>query len=159
MPKFADALENGLLFPGAELLTPYLFGRPLDAVFDYLPPDTVAWLVEPGRVFGEAERFSERIATEAAAAQAKPSFYPAPEAVYLRIEELEKSLSQMIAVEVGSLITCARPREGYALPIEIKCAAEPETRRRPVSARSTSQSPSSRWPPSSKRSARGRAGR
>jgi transcription-repair coupling factor (superfamily II helicase) len=119
--EIADALENGLLFPGAELLTPYLFGRPLDAVFDYLPPDTVAWLVEPGRVFGEAERFSERIATEAAAAQAKPSFYPAPEALYLGIEELEKSLSQMIAVEVGSLITYARPREGYALPIEIKC--------------------------------------
>src|SRR5208282_5502876 len=35
--EFMEALEAGLLFPGAELLLPYLFDRPLDSLFDYIP--------------------------------------------------------------------------------------------------------------------------
>jgi transcription-repair coupling factor (superfamily II helicase) len=119
--ELTDSLENGLLFPGAELLMPLLFDTPLASVFDYLPADAIAWLIEPGRVVGEAQRLAERIGAEAAAAQSKPSFHPAPEALYLSPEELERALAPMTAVEVGSLITAAPPREGYAVAIEIKC--------------------------------------
>ncbi len=138
--EIAEALESGLLFPGAELLMPYLFDQPLDSVFDYLPGDTIAWLIDPGRLLAEAHRFAERISAEAAAAQSKPSFHPALEALYLLPDEFERAASQMTAVEVGSLITAAQPREGYAIPIEIKCqpglklgAPNPGEKRQPIS--------------------------
>jgi transcription-repair coupling factor (superfamily II helicase) len=119
--EITEALESGLLFPGAELLMPYLFDRPLDSIFDYLPANTVAWLIEPGRLIAEAHRYADRIAAEESAAQSKPAFHPAPSVLYLDPDELERALAQMTAVEVGSLITAAPPREGYAIPIEIGC--------------------------------------
>jgi transcription-repair coupling factor (superfamily II helicase) len=121
--ELTETLENGLLFPGVELIAPYISEAGLQSVFDYLPPTTLAWMIEPGRVLGEAERFAERIAAEAAAAQAKPRFYPAPAAMFLNAEEFERSLAALVSVEVGSLITVAAPREGWATPIEVKCQA------------------------------------
>ncbi|MGZ3620443.1 MAG: transcription-repair coupling factor [Candidatus Binataceae bacterium] len=121
LAELSDSLTNGLLFPGAELLTPLLFGRPLDTVFSYLPSGTVVWIVEPGRVLAEAIRVTEQTAAAAAAAQSKPSFYPPPESLYLSADEFEDALGAMTAVEVGSLVTVAAPREGWAPAIEVKC--------------------------------------
>ncbi|MGZ6212315.1 MAG: transcription-repair coupling factor, partial [Candidatus Binataceae bacterium] len=102
-------------------LTPLLFGRPLDTVFSYLPSGTVVWIVEPGRVLAEALRVTEQTAAEAETAQNKPSFYPPPESLYLSADEFEDALGAMTAVEVGSLVTVAAPREGWAPAIEVKC--------------------------------------
>ena len=121
LAELSDSLTNGLLFPGAELLTPLLFGRPLDTVFSYLPAGTVVWIVEPGRVLAEAIRVTEQTAAAAEAAQSKPSFYPPPESLYLSADEFEDALGAMTAVEVGSLVTVAAPREGWAPAIEVKC--------------------------------------
>ncbi|MGZ6227849.1 MAG: transcription-repair coupling factor [Candidatus Binataceae bacterium] len=121
LAELSDSLTNGLLFPGAELLTPLLFGRPLDTVFSYLPSGTVVWIVEPGRVLAEAIRVTEQTAAAAEAAQSKPSFYPPPESLYLSADEFEDALGAMTAVEVGSLVTVAAPREGWAPAIEVKC--------------------------------------
>ena len=121
LAELSDSLTNGLLFPGAELLTPLLFGRPLDTVFNYLPAGTVVWIVEPGRVLAEAIRVTEQTAAAAEAAQSKPSFYPPPESLYLSADEFEDALGAMTAVEVGSLVTVAAPREGWAPAIEVKC--------------------------------------
>jgi transcription-repair coupling factor (superfamily II helicase) len=121
LAELSDSLQNGLLFPGAELLAPFLFDSPLATVFSYMPAATLAWIVEPGRVLAEAIRVAEQVAAEAAAAQDKPSFYPTPESLYLGAEEFEDALALMAAVEVGSLVTIAAPREGWASPIEIKC--------------------------------------
>jgi len=118
-----ETLENGLLFPGVELLMPYLFDEGLQSIFDYLPSNTIAWLTEPGRILGEAGRMLERIAAEAAAANQKPVFHPTPEALYLTFDELERAFGSMVAVEAGSLITVAAPREGWATPIEVKSQA------------------------------------
>ena len=119
--ELSDSLTNGLLFPGAELLTPLLFGPPLDTVFSYLPAGTVVWIIEPGRVLAEAIRVTEQTAAAAEAAQSKPSFYPAPESLYLGADEFEDALGAMTAVEAGSLVTMAAPREGWAPAIEVKC--------------------------------------
>jgi transcription-repair coupling factor (superfamily II helicase) len=119
--ELAETLETGLLFPGVELLMPLVEERPLETVFDYLPDDTILWIVEPGRVRAEAERFAAQIETEAAHRQAKPAFYPAPETLYLAAGEFEHQMASRKGVEVGSLVTIANPREGYAEPIEIKC--------------------------------------
>jgi transcription-repair coupling factor (superfamily II helicase) len=118
--ELTETLETGLLFPGVELLTPYIHAEGLSTIFDYLPMTTVAWMIEPGRIGGEAERFAERVGDEASAAHGKPTFYPTPELLYLSPPELERALSNLIAVEAGSLITVAAPREGWAIPIEVK---------------------------------------
>ena len=120
LADLSDSLTNGLLFPGAELLTPMLFDCPLDTVFSYLPGKTVAWVIEPGRVLAEALRIAEQTAAGAEAAQSKPSFHPLPESLYLGADEFEDALSAMTAAEVGSLVTVAAPREGWAPPIEVK---------------------------------------
>ncbi|MGH7915925.1 MAG: hypothetical protein ACREQE_00535, partial [Candidatus Binataceae bacterium] len=121
--ELTETLENGLLFPGAELLMPYLYDGALGTVFDYLPENTALWMLDPGRVLAEALRWNERIVNEAAAAQAKPVFYPTPESLFLSPDEFEHRISAFIAVEVGSLITVTAPREGWATPVEIKSQA------------------------------------
>ena len=121
--ELTETLETGLLFPGVELITPYIHEGGLSTIFDYLPANTLAWMIEPGRIVAEAERFTERIDDEATAAQAKPVFYPTPERLYLTNTDLERALSNLTAVEAGSLVTVAAPREGWATPIEVKAQA------------------------------------
>ena len=121
--ELAETLENGILFPGAELLMPYAYARPLDTIFDYLPKGTLLWLNDPGRIVAEAARFAEIIAREAAAAIEKPVFHPAPEALFLAVDEFERNLERFTAVEAGSLVTIAAPREGWATPVEVKSQA------------------------------------
>jgi transcription-repair coupling factor (superfamily II helicase) len=116
--ELAAQLESGLLFPGVELLTAYLHGG-LESVFDHLPDAAIAWLVDPGRILAEASRFGESVTAEAAAAAARPSFHPEPHALYLAPDEFERALGRLVAVETGSLITVAQPREGVAPPIEV----------------------------------------
>ena len=82
--ELAEALENGLLFPGAELLMPYAYGRALDSVFDYMPPNALLWLVDSGRVLAEANRFADMVSSETAAAARKPAFHPAPDVAVSR---------------------------------------------------------------------------
>ncbi len=121
--ELSETLENGLLFPGAELLMPFAYGRALDTIFAYAPPRALLWLVDPGRILGEANRFAENVAKESAAAAERPSFHPAPNALFLGGEEFERALGRFTAVEVGSLVTMMAPREGWAAPVEIKSQA------------------------------------
>jgi transcription-repair coupling factor (superfamily II helicase) len=116
-----EALDNGLLFPGVELLLPYVYPAGLDTVFAYLPEDTLIWMHESGRVLAEARRFAERVAQEAARCQAAPIFYPEPQLLYLSLAEFEQSLERLPAVQVDSLVTMPAPREGYSIPIEVEC--------------------------------------
>ncbi len=118
--ELEETLANGLLFPGAELLMPYLYDTPLDSIFSYVPDNAILWLIDPGRIVAEAQRYADKIAAEAAAAAEKPSFHPEPQSLYLAPEDVENALAERIAVEVGSLITVTAPREGWAEPIEIK---------------------------------------
>ncbi|MGO9450193.1 MAG: transcription-repair coupling factor [Candidatus Binataceae bacterium] len=121
--ELEETLANGLLFPGAELLMPYLYNAPLEPIFSYLPDNALLWLMDPGRVVAEAQRYAEKITGEAAAAAETHTFHPEPASLYLAPEEFERALSERIAVEVGSLITVTAPREGWAEPIEIKSQA------------------------------------
>jgi transcription-repair coupling factor (superfamily II helicase) len=120
--ELAETLQTGLLFPGAELLAPYVYGAALDSVFAYVPDGTLAWLVDPGRIIAEAARFSDLVGAEAAAAAAKPSFFPPRESLYMTADELERHLDRLTAVEVGSLITVTPPREGWATAVEVNSA-------------------------------------
>src|ERR1700683_352865 len=118
--ELSEALENGLLFPGAELLMPYAYGRPLDSVFDYMPAGTLLWLVDPGGVLAEANRFADIVNNETAAAAQKPAFHPAPESLFVGADAFERALGNFTAVEVGSRLTRAEQRGGWAVPVEVK---------------------------------------
>ncbi len=59
--ELTETLENGLMFPGVELLMPLAKSGRSKPIFDYLPEDTLLWLVEPGRVIAQAERFAEQV--------------------------------------------------------------------------------------------------
>ena len=118
--ELAETLANGLLFPGAELLMPYVYSRELDNIFDYFPKDALLWMVDPGRIVAEANRFSETVARETSAAIQKPAFHPTPESLFLSIDEFERALAKFTAVEIGSLITMTAPRPGWAAPVEVK---------------------------------------
>jgi len=118
--ELEETLATGLLFPGAEFLMPYVYERPLDPIFAYVPENAIMWVVDPGRVVAEIQRLSEAIAAEADAAQTRHSIFPPPESIFLNAEELERSLASSTAVEVNSLVTLTAPREGYAPAIEVK---------------------------------------
>jgi transcription-repair coupling factor (superfamily II helicase) len=119
--EFSEYLENGLLFPGVELLLPILSEEALDSFFDYLPKSSLLWLIEPDRVLAHASLFSQRVAIEAEAMRDKHLFFPEPESLFLAAHDLERRLGDFAAVETESLITLASPREGVAPPIEINC--------------------------------------
>src|SRR5216683_2151173 len=118
--ELAETLANGLLFPGAELLMPYVYGRELDSIFDYFPKDTLLWMVDPGRIVAEANRFSEMVARETSAALQKPAFHPTPESIFLSMDAFEHALAKFTAVEIGSLVTMTAPRAGWAVPVEVR---------------------------------------
>ena len=123
LAEMEETIANGLLFPGAELLMPYVYEAPLEPVFSYLPADALLWLIDPGRIVAEAQRYAERIAAEAAAAAEKHSFHPEPSSLFLGAEEFENEIAARTAVEIGSLVTVAPPREGWAEPVEVKSQA------------------------------------
>ncbi|MGO9059164.1 MAG: transcription-repair coupling factor [Candidatus Binataceae bacterium] len=118
--ELTEALESGLLFPGVENLLPYMFDEPLDTLFDFLPEGAITWLVEPGRVLAQAQRYADRVADEAAQCQSRHVYYPPPEALYLGAPDLQRRLEERITVDVGSIITVRTPQAGYAPPIEVK---------------------------------------
>jgi transcription-repair coupling factor (superfamily II helicase) len=123
--ELSETLENGLLFPGAELLMPYAYGKPLETIFDFMPADTVLWLADPGRILAEAQRYAERVAAEATAASEHHTFHPAPESLFLTADEFERGLGGFVAAEIGSLVTVSAPREGWAPPIEVTSQPSP----------------------------------
>jgi transcription-repair coupling factor (superfamily II helicase) len=116
--ELEETLANGLLFPGVELLMPYLFEAPLEPIFNYVPDDAIWWLLDPGRLVAEAQKYSEKIAAEAAAAAEKHSFHSDPASLYLGADEFENALANQVAVEVGAV---RRP-----------CGAEFRTARQPA---------------------------
>jgi transcription-repair coupling factor (superfamily II helicase) len=118
--ELTEALENGLLFPGVENLMPYMFDQPLDTVFDFLPPQAIAWMVEPGRIVAQAQRFADRIALEAEQNLARHAYFPSPETLFLDAAKVQARLEQLVTVDVGSIVSLRTPQAGYAPPIEVK---------------------------------------
>ncbi len=75
--ELTETLENGLLFPGVELISPLLYERGLDSIFEYVPPNlAVAWMIESRPVFSARPSASRscRAMKPAAAQASKPIF-------------------------------------------------------------------------------------
>jgi len=117
----SESLDHGLLFPGVELLLPYFYPQGLETFFSYLPDKALLCIYEPGRVLAEAERFSEKVVSEARSCEQRHAFYPEPESLYLSADEFRALCENRRAVEVNPLVTVSKPRDGYSLPIEVAC--------------------------------------
>ncbi len=118
--ELTEALESGLLFPGVENLLPYMFDEPLATLFDFLPAGAITWLVEPGRIIAQAQRFADRIADESEQNQSRHTYFPPPETLFLDAADLQRRLEERVTVDVGSVVTLRTPQAGYAVPIEVK---------------------------------------
>ncbi len=121
--ELTEALENGLLFPGVENLTPYMYDCPLQTIFDFMPQNALTWMVEPGRILAQSQRFADHVAEEAEQNLARHVFFPPPESLFLDAAELQSRLEQLVTVEVGSVVTLRTPETGHALAIEVKSQA------------------------------------
>jgi transcription-repair coupling factor (superfamily II helicase) len=124
--ELLESLESGLLFPGVEMLQPYLYLDGMASLFDYMPANTILWLVEPGRVLAEAINFDARVAAEAEAAQARHVFYPSPTATFANSEDLRRHFEGLLTVEINPLIVLAPPRSEHAVTIEVETQPSPK---------------------------------
>ena len=52
--ELTETIENGLLFPGVELISPLIYEDGLDSVFKYVPSDAVAWMTVVSLSLGES---------------------------------------------------------------------------------------------------------
>ncbi len=99
-----EALREGIPFAGMEFLVPFFYPA-LATVFDYLPPQALLWIDEPGHVKSEAERFEHLVGEMAARAQEQRRVAPSPETLYLKTSEWQRDIERFGRVATEALET------------------------------------------------------
>ena len=97
-----EGLSSGTLYPGVEFCLPY-FHPSLDTVWDYLPPDTIVFLDEPGEVEAALEKAGADVERRASERLAEHRFFPPPEDLYATPAEWRAALARWPVVEVDPL--------------------------------------------------------
>ncbi len=100
--RISENLKSGLLFPGVESFLPYVYPA-LETLCDYLPRDTLVWLVDPAATQAAAKKCWDRVSRQAETAQAAGHFAAAPEQMYLLPEMLRTQLASARVVELQGL--------------------------------------------------------
>ena len=100
----ADALENGLFFPGVEFLAPYVYAGGLGSFFDYLPVGTRLWIDEPAQAESAWEAAWDSAATRAREAEGAARFFAPPERLFLAPAEVRAALAPLPTVEMDALV-------------------------------------------------------
>jgi transcription-repair coupling factor (superfamily II helicase) len=77
-----EAVREGMVLPGFEVLLPYLYEAPA-TLADYVPAAALVWLVGAAQVDAEVEAQWGRIEEHAAAAERDGRFHPPASALYL----------------------------------------------------------------------------
>ncbi len=93
-----DALVEGTLLPGFEVLAPYL--APLVPVFEYLPEGTVLVRDDEAALLKARDEAWESVADHARLADEERRIYPPPEALYLPAEELADRVAAFPCVQL-----------------------------------------------------------
>jgi transcription-repair coupling factor (superfamily II helicase) len=102
MQRIAENMRSGLSFPGVEFLLPYLYPS-LESLGDYLPPDTVVWMIEPAVAEAALEDFWQRLHTPTAAVASAERFVTPPERLYLDPQGVWTPLTPRARVHVEGL--------------------------------------------------------
>ena len=100
--RISENLKSGLLFPGVESFLPYVYPA-LESLCDYLPRDTLIWLVDPGATEAAAEKCWDRLARQAETAHTAGHFAAEPEQMYLLPEVLRAQLASTRIIELQGL--------------------------------------------------------
>ncbi len=102
MQRVSENLKSGLSFPGAEFLLSYYYSS-LENLGDYLPPNTVMWLIEPLVAREALDDFWSRLTVHTAAVSHIERFVPPPDHLYLKPEEVWAQVSPYFTVQVEGL--------------------------------------------------------
>ena len=115
--ELAEAFEEELYPPGIERMAARL-GQELTAFADYLPPETVVVMEEPGLVRARAESLWEE--TEEAYERLRADFphMSAPDELFLSPERLFASLEPFSALRLSGLTR----ESGDARPVAVRCS-------------------------------------
>lgn len=121
--RLTDNVKSGLLFPGVEAFLPWLYPA-LESLWDYLPPHTLVWLVDPLATQASLEQSWEALTQQAEAASTHGHFAAQPEQLYVRPEDLRRYLTGPVCELLGlehveadhtvssSLLRSALPKSG-----------------------------------------------
>jgi len=114
--ELAEAFESEIHPAGIERMAAAL-DQDLGSFLDYLPPNAIAVIEEPGTTFGSVETFHEEIlAAHAVCVESFPRVSP-PDALYLAPDRLEEGLARLPQVRLDDLTASS---EG-ATPIAFRC--------------------------------------
>jgi transcription-repair coupling factor (superfamily II helicase) len=102
MQRVAENMKSGLPFPGVEFLLPYLYPA-LESLGDYLPPDTVVWVVEPAGTTAALEDFWQRLHAHTVEVTSAERFVPPLERLYLKPAEVWAQLTPHARVQIEGL--------------------------------------------------------
>jgi transcription-repair coupling factor (superfamily II helicase) len=97
-----EAVRTGLVVPGIEAVLPYLYD-PLGTLADYLPSDTLCWMVGAAAVDAAVESTWAQVTSHAEAAQHDGRFFVPPELLYLDPAAWRALLAGRPRVEVEGL--------------------------------------------------------
>jgi transcription-repair coupling factor (superfamily II helicase) len=100
--RIAENLKSGLPFPGAEFLLPYLYPA-LENLADYLPRDTIVWIVDQALGETALAAFADRVTACAADAKAADRFAPPPARLFCDSQEVTAHLAKHCTVVVDGL--------------------------------------------------------
>ena len=100
--RLTENVKSGLLFPGVEAFLPWVYPA-LESVWDYLPRNTLVWLVDPLAVEAGLEGCWETLTQRAEAAHTRGHFVPQPKQLYVPPDGLRRQLAAGPVCELPGL--------------------------------------------------------
>ena len=100
--RLIENVKSGLLFPGAEAFLPWVYPE-LESVWDYLPRNTLVWLVDPLALEAGLDQGWEALSQRAEAAHQHGHFAAQPEQLYVRPDGLREQLAASPVCELPGL--------------------------------------------------------
>jgi transcription-repair coupling factor (superfamily II helicase) len=116
-------LDEKIFFPGFEWYAPYFHGE-LETLFDYINPNVLVFLDEPGEIESTARTFQTTIQKNYQTAQERGSLLPEPEMLYLSPDTLATRLHECQQIKLQWL-DLRTPGLSESVLVKISCYAVP----------------------------------
>lgn len=98
-----ESVREGVRFAGMEFLVPYFHEYSLPSLLAHLPPNSIIWWDQLGRVEEELERFEKLISERAFKAAAEGRFHPPAELLYMDLNSWRAETSTFRNIQSESL--------------------------------------------------------
>ncbi len=100
--QIVDQIKNEGIFAGIENLLPLIYPQ-LDTFFDYVAPETLFLLMEPGQLAGAAETFEDQTRRSYDSARGQNRLCSDPSQLYLTWDQIKARLSDFPQAEFKTL--------------------------------------------------------